>query len=108
MQVAKGVLATILGLVLLVALSIGAWQLDWFVKEKNVDRQVQLDNRNVGTQVAWRDEVLKTIADYEIIDPANTAARGALRTKACELIGRLRPDYVSPAIETFNIVECGA
>lgn len=96
----------VVALAALVGLSIGAWQLGWFVNEKNVDRQVHIDNRNKGTQTAWRDEAVKTIADYRLVDPTNTAARGALRTKACDLIPRLRSDYLTPNLIEFQTKEC--
>lgn len=108
MKTLAALLGAVAAVVLAIALAVGAWQLGWFVKSKNVDRQVQIDNRNVGTQTAWRDEVVKTIADFELVDPSNTAARGALRNKACDLIDRLRPDYLTPDIETYNYAECEA
>lgn len=105
-DVAGGVLALIVGLVVIAAVGIGVWQLGWFVEEKNVDRQVRIDNRNKGTQTAWRDEAVKTVADFELVDPDNTAARAALRNKACDLIVRLRPDYRTGDLESFAAREC--
>lgn len=95
------------GIVLaIIATSLISWQVGWWFKEKNTDRQVRIDNRNLGTQTAWRDEAVKTIADFELVDPANTAARGALKNKACDLIPRLRPDYTTPNLTAFAAKEC--
>lgn len=97
----------VLGVILLTAaLAVGAWQLGWFVEEKNTDRQVHIDNRNTGTQTAWRDEAVKTVADYYLVPEGHPEATGALRTKACGLIGRLRSDYLTPDLESFYAKEC--
>lgn len=102
----KAVLGVIGALVLITAISVGGWQAGWWLKEKNVNRQVQIDNRNKGVQVAWRDEARNAITDYELIDPANMASRGALRTKACSLIVRLVPSYKDADLIQFEIKEC--
>lgn len=90
----------------IIALSLIGWQVGWWFKAENTDRQVNIDNRNKGTQTAWHDEAIKTIADFELVDPANTAARGALRNKACGLIPRLTDSYRDESIVTFYNEEC--
>lgn len=95
------------GLVLvLIAVSLIGWQVGWWFRAENVDRQVTIDNNNKGTQTAWRDEAIKTVADFELIDPANTAARGALRIKACDLIPRLNDNYRDGTLVAFYQEEC--
>ena len=106
MKSLTAVLTGILAAVLVVGLGIAAWQLGWFVEAKNVDRQVKIDNRNVGTQTAWRDEARRTVASYAVVDPDNTAASGALRNQACGLIQRLRPDYLDADLSAFAAKEC--
>lgn len=106
MTATKSVLATVTFLLLTAILAIGAWQLGWFVEEKNVDRRVGIDNRNKGTQTAWRDEALNAVSDYETVDPSNTAVRGALRNKACNLIARLTPPYRDEILVRFETREC--
>lgn len=103
---AGSILLGLFAVIVIAVLAIGTWQLGWFVAEKDTDRQVQIDNRNKGTQTAWHDEVVKTIADYQLVDPANTAARGALRNKACDLIPRLTETYRDSNIVAFESQEC--
>ncbi len=96
-----------IGIILaILATSLIGWQVGWLFKKENTDRQVRIDNRNLGTQTGWRDEAVKTIADYELIDPANTAARGALRNKACDLIVRLSPTYATSNLTDYQKKEC--
>ncbi len=106
METAKGILVAIVAFVMMAILGIAAWQFGWFVTEKNVDRQVNIDNRNKGTQTAWRDQAVQNIKDYELVDPANTAARSALRDQTCELIARLTPPYRDTIIVRFETKEC--
>jgi hypothetical protein len=98
--------ATIGLLVAMTVVGVAGWQFDWWLKEKEVNRQVQIDNRNKGTQVAWRDEARSAASDYELVDPSNTAARGALRNKACSLIVRLAPSYKDDDLAQFESKEC--
>jgi hypothetical protein len=102
----KAVLGTIGALLLVVVIAVGGWQAGWWLQEKNVNRQVQIDNRNKGVQTAWRDEARNAITDYELVDPSNTAARGALRNKACSLIVRLVPSYKDGDLVQFETKEC--
>lgn len=101
-----GVAIIIVAVLLFVGIGVAGWQFGWWLEAKNTDRQVNIDNRNKGTQTAWHDEVVKTIADYELIDPANTAARGALRIKACDLIPRLTSPYRDDNIVAFEQEQC--
>jgi hypothetical protein len=100
------VISSVLALVLLIGLSIVAWQLGWFVRERNTVRQVQIDNRQLGTQTAWHDEAVNAITDFATVPAANTAARAALRAKACSLIGRLDSPYRSDDLVAFEEGNC--
>lgn len=104
--VGLAVFAGVGALILIVVLSIGAWQLDWFVKEKNLERQVHLDNRNTGTQTAWYDQATSDVKDFYLVPETNMAARSALRDQACQLIGRLSSDYVDANLASFQAKEC--
>lgn len=106
MRKTTAVFATLGALLLVVVIGVAGWQLDWWLKEKNVNRQVQLDNRNKGVQTAWRDEARNAVTDFELVDPSNTAARGALRVKACGLIDRLVPSYLDDDLVRFEAREC--
>lgn len=90
----------------LVALAIGGYQLGWWLKAENVDRQVRIDNISKGTQTAWHDQAISGIRDYSLVDPENTAARGALRNQTCDLIARLTNTFRDDIIVTFENKEC--
>lgn len=94
------------GIALAVVLAIGGYQLGWWIKADSTERQVQIDNSNTGTQTAWHDQAVQGIRDYELIDPGNTAARGALLNQTCELIARLSDPYRDDTIVTFYNKEC--
>ncbi len=87
-------------------LAIGGYQLGWWIKADSTERQVQIDNSNTGTQTAWHDQAIQGIRDYELVDPSNTAARGALRNQTCELIARLSDPYRGDIIVMFYDKEC--
>lgn len=93
-------------MVVLIVLGVGMWQLGWFIEEKNVERQVQVDNRNKGTQTAWHDEARNAIVEFGTVDESNLAARNALRTKACDLIARLDTPYRDDDLVAFQAKEC--
>lgn len=96
-----------LGLVLsLAVIGVAGWQFDWWLQGKNVDKQVHIDNRNKGVQTAWMDEARNAVSDYALVDPSNTAGRGALRNKACTLIERLAGPYRQDDLLSFQSKEC--
>lgn len=96
-----------LGLVVsLAVIGVAGWQFGWWLEGKNVDKRVQIQNHNKGVQTAWMDEARNAATDYDLIDPANTAARGALRTKACDLIVRLTGPYLQSDLASFQAREC--
>lgn len=106
MRKVTGVLIA-LGLVLsLAVIGVAGWQFGWWLEGKNVDKSVQIQNRNTGVQTAWMDEARNATTDYDLVDPANTAARGALRNKACTLIERLAGPYRQDDLLTFQTKEC--
>lgn len=106
MKVPAGIGAAILAIIAVIVIAVGAWQLNWFVKEKNTERQVQIDNRQLGTQTAWRDEALDSVGEYYSTDPANSAARGVLRSQACDLISRLDGPYRTDQLIAFYQEQC--
>lgn len=96
----------VVGIVAAIAVALIGWQVGWWFKAENVERQVRVDNTNTGTQTAWRDEVLSSISDFELLDPADTARRGAVRRQACAIIPRLGGPYYTPEIQVFDESEC--
>ena len=106
MSKSKIVSIVLTSLVLVTALVIGGYQLGWWIKADSTERQVQIDNQNTGTQIAWHDQAIQGIRDYELVDPSNTAARGALRNQTCELIARLSNPYRDDIIVAFYMEVC--
>lgn len=106
MNKTKMVFAAIGVIAALAIIGVAGWQFGWWLQEKNVNRQVQIDNRNKGVQTAWMDEARNAIEDYNLIDPSNTAARGAVRIKACTLIERLVGPYRQDDLVKFQEEHC--
>lgn len=100
------VLAVLAALVVVVIVGVGVWQFGWFVKEKDTDKQVQIDNRNTGTQTAWHDQAKQGIKDFKLLDPSNTAQRGAIKNQVCDLIPRLTDPYRDDDIVAFQKEYC--
>jgi hypothetical protein len=105
MQSVRFGLATVVVVALLIVIGVAGWQFGWWLEAKNVDRQVQIDNTQKGTQQAWQDQVLADIRDASLIEP-NDPRRGALVDDACNLIPRLTPTYLTSPIEVFASQEC--
>lgn len=110
---AFGKVAAVIGTVVaVIILSIAAWQLDWFVKEKNTDRQTQVTNNSIGRQQAIQSAVLRQIATVRDIDtqeqtPEVIAQRKAIVTEICENAGMLTGSLTLPASAVeFTSQEC--
>jgi len=98
------VLAAVLALVIVGAIMLGGWHAGWWLKAKNVDRQVQLDNRQRGTQTAWHDEAIDLFNQADLIDGTPQAA--ALRQQACQLSARLTGPYEDDIIFEMEELHC--
>jgi hypothetical protein len=98
----------VLGLLLAVGVFFGGRELDWWLRTDNRNRQVELDNRDLGTQTAWRDEAQDSVREFHAYppEPEFDAARGVARNQACDLIGRLADSYVTDDLVAFNEEEC--
>lgn len=106
MNTVKGIFIAIGLLVAVAVIGVAGWQFDWWLQGKNVDKQVHIVNRNKGVQTAWRDEARNAVTDFYLVAEDNTAARGALRVKACDLIDRLVTDYRTDDLARFENKEC--
>lgn len=97
----------IVGVVLLVVVvSVGAYFGYWWLARDTTDRRVGVENRNLGTQTAWRDEALDLMNQADLLEP-NAPQRAALEQQACDLIGRLHGPYREDArILDFEAQEC--
>ena len=91
---------------LFTVIGVAGWQIGWWFKTADTNRQVQLDNRNTGVQTAWHDQAVQGVKDYYLTPESNTAARGALRNQTCELIGRLVDEYKTTELVEFEQKEC--
>lgn len=100
-DVARAAAGVLVALAVIVALYLGYW---WLRKD-TTDRTVGVDNRNTGTQTAWRDEAHDKVEDFELLDPSQPAA-SALRRDACDLIARLTDPYVDDDLAAFQTEEC--
>lgn len=105
MDIAKAIGAILAGLLLLGAIGVGGWQFGWWLEEKGVDRRVGIENRNTGTQTAWRDRVEELMSQISLL-PNDTPARDALIREACNKAGRLTDNYYTPEIEVFVTENC--
>lgn len=81
------------GLALLIA--VGIYLAGWWLRADSKDRQVRIDNHNVGVQNAWRDEALDHLTEIEVLQnsPQSTAAVAALKDRTCDLIAKLTDTY---------------
>lgn len=87
-------------------LLVGGWQAGWWLRAEATDRRVKIDNIQKGTQIAWRNEAVRSIAQYHLLDVDNQAARAAVRIQACGLIASLTDTYRTPELTRFNDEEC--
>jgi uncharacterized iron-regulated membrane protein len=100
------------GLIIFVALMVGLWHLDWFVKEKNTDRQTQVIDKSVGRQQALTSKVLRDIRtvrtmDAQVKTPALKAQRIAIVNDICDNAALLTGSITMPATaDSFIQQEC--
>lgn len=104
--VATAVLATILGLVLVVALIIGGWQLGWWLKKETVNRNAQINQGSYGRQVALVDDLTRKYAEVQNPNlPENQ--KQAIVTEMCVDFGFLTGKVeLNPNITNYLNTEC--
>lgn len=105
MERTRHVLAAIAGVAVVALVLVGLYLGGWWLRKHSTDRQVGIDNRQTGTQTAWRDEAHDKVDDYLLLDP-NSPAAGSLRSSACDLIGRLTDPYLDNDLTNFKATEC--
>lgn len=101
----KVIAVGVAALLFVVGLGVAGWHFEWWLKEKNTDRQVQIDNRNLGTQTAWRDEAVDLINQAELL-PAGASQALNLERQACDLIDRLTDSYLTDQLADFEAANC--
>lgn len=99
MNTAKGIAAALVATALVIALGIGLWHLDWFVQEKNVDKQTGIEDRSLSRQTALVTRVTNDateiaridvrVADSPEVKASLTAQRKAIVVDMCDAAGRL-------------------
>lgn len=109
---AVGVLATILGLLVLVGIVIGGYQLGWWLREQEVNRGAEIRRGSFEYQETRRDEVVRQAGmlsdlDSQISNPDLTneqrvslqaqrrAAARQLCNIAADLVGETTPEVQS-------------
>lgn len=101
----RNVLYGVLAVVLVVGIAVGGYLGGWWLKSDATDRRVGIENRNTGTQTAWRDEALDLMNQADLLDPS--PQREALERQACDLIGRLTDTYMTDdRLVAFEEAEC--
>jgi len=101
-KVAAAAIAAVVAVcVVLTALYLGGW----WLKKDTTDRRVAINNRNLGTQTAWRDEAHDLINQASLL-PENAPQVVALERQACELIDRLTDPYLDDTLAEFQAQEC--
>lgn len=114
MDIAKGVVAFIGAIVVITILAVAAWQLDWFVEGKNVDRRTQVSNNSLNRQQALTSKVGRDIDTVRDIDTqeqteAVIAQRESIVDTICENAGLLTGSVtLSASAERFIQQECPA
>jgi uncharacterized protein YgfB (UPF0149 family) len=118
MKALSAVLAVLLGILLLVLLAIGGWQLGWWMKEESTNRNTGIANESLARQQARVDEVLdkaETLADIDVqialVTPEQAkpilAQRAAVVEQFCNAYGGLTGRLTVPAsIDALASEEC--
>lgn len=108
MRTTKRVAAIVGGVILVIALCIAAWQLNWFVAEKNQNRQAEINAKSYNRQSSLVTEIVRDIRDAETPNiPA--AQRAAIVNRICDdsalLTGTIQ---LSISTQRFINKECPA
>lgn len=78
----------VVGVVVVVALAIAGWQLNWFVKSKDVNRNAQILNNSYGRQTALVDAINKELVDAQTPGLPD-GQRKAIVAQLCDNAGHL-------------------
>jgi hypothetical protein len=109
--VVKVVGTVLVFLTLVVGISVGGWQLGWWLKEQSVNRNAKILYNSYPAQSANADAFVRKVNDYEI-DKAKGQSEAiliALRDDACRLAHNLNTDtinHLSPKAARFYLQEC--
>lgn len=89
----KAIITLVFVVVTIAAIAFGGWQLGWWFKAKNVDRQAHMIRNSYSNQQTLRDQITKNLSDVDMIDiqlsenPPNadqlTAQQHAIKNIVC-------------------------
>lgn len=115
MSTPSKILAAILTIVVVVALSVAAYQLGWWLQEDSVNRTTAIDQNSLSVQETARtvvSDVAAQVAEIEaevLENPANAAAlraqAEAVATRGCDRVEVIRGP-VSSNIADFAFTYC--
>lgn len=117
---ALATLLTVAGLIVVVAVIVGGYQLGWWLTGNAVNRSAKINRQSYDVQQTYLEKARDDIAlvraiDVQIADKRNaddvdqlTAQRTATVTQTCDAISRLTTSGagVDPDVQTFHDQEC--
>jgi hypothetical protein len=114
MDAFKGTLGVLVAILVVIGLSVAAWQLNWFVEGKNTDRRTSINDRSHGRQSGLREKVLRDIRTVRDLDaeqdPNNEAVatqRAAIVDSICDNADQMTDSVVFPqSAQDFINTEC--
>jgi hypothetical protein len=107
--------AVVVVALLTAGLSIGAWQLGWFVEEKNTERRGRIDQETYQRQNALVEAMLDDVREVRSIDisaaeapsPQLDAQRTAIVSQICDSAAKLNGTIdLDVSTQAFVTVEC--
>lgn len=119
-NVALGILATIVGVAVLVGIVIAGYQLNWWLKGNAVNRTAKINRTSYEVQQTYREEVLHDMenlgaVDAQLANPAYASMSAELHAQrisivrtACDHISRLTTSGAGtdPDVVAFHDKEC--
>jgi hypothetical protein len=111
--------AVIGSLVLIAAIAIGGWQLNWWAQNSAVNHQAHIYSNSYGTQTADIQEARNLATqisqiDVQVTDSSTPASevsalrsqRTAMVTQACSITYNIAPNLMPPDLSTFTSTNC--
>lgn len=106
MKTTKAVVTVLVTVILVAAVSIGAYKLNWWLKEDSVNRTSQINQDSYGRQNALVEQILDDIKDAETLGiPAGQ--RIAIVDQICDSAAKLNNTIPLPnSAQNFIYLEC--
>jgi hypothetical protein len=114
----RAALAGLLAVVLLAAVVLGGWQVGWWFKSQNINREAKITRHSFGYQQTYREQVTRGIGDVLAISSQIASApdsqvvslkaqRAAILAQTCSQAAQIVGDY-TPDQEAFISTNCTA